>query len=231
MPLRIFLHYRTAALQHRNPLFWHSMTWIKICGITNLQDALEAAALGVDALGFIFAPSPRKIDPEVAREIITSLPPAMGKVGVFVNEDLGEVKRIADRCGLDTLQFHGEEAPECCQQVSLRVLKAIRFKNSESIKEMGKYPGIPILLDTYNAGRAGGTGEAFSWELAREARQWRNFILSGGLNPGNVYRAIHLLHPLGVDVCSGVERVPGWKDLFRMIEFVKEVRRADETIR
>ena len=115
--------------------------------------------------------------------------------------------------------------------MSLRVLKAIRFKNSESIKEMGKYPGIPILLDTYNAGRAGGTGKTFSWELAREARQWRNFILSGGLNPGNVYRAIHLLHPLGVDVCSGVERVPGWKDLFRMIEFVKEVRRADETIR
>ena len=128
------------------------MTWIKICGITNLQDALEAAALGVDALGFIFAPSPRKIDPEVARQIITSLPPVMGKVGVFVNEDLGEVKRIADRCGLDTLQFHGEEAPECCQRVSLQVLKAIRIKNSESLKEMGKYPSIPILLDTYNAG-------------------------------------------------------------------------------
>ena len=92
------------------------MTWIKICGITNLQDALEAAALGVDALGFIFAPSPRKIAPGVAREIIAGLPPAMGKVGVFVNENSDEVKRIAALCGLDTLQFHGEEAPEYCQQ-------------------------------------------------------------------------------------------------------------------
>jgi phosphoribosylanthranilate isomerase len=205
------------------------MTWIKICGITNLQDALAAAALGVDALGFIFAASPRKIEPGVAREIIASLPPAMGKVGVFVNEDSDEVKRIADLCGLDTLQFHGEETPEYCQQVSLRVLKAIRIKNSESIGEMEKYPTVSILLDTYSADRAGGTGETFIWELAWEARQRRNFILSGGLNPGNVYRAIHLLRPMGVDVCSGVERGPGKKDLFKMTEFVKGVRKADET--
>ncbi len=207
------------------------MTWIKICGITNLQDALEAAALGVDALGFIFAPSPRKIDPSVARQIIGSLPPTIEKVGVFVNEDLTEVRRVADLCGLNGLQFHGQESPESCRQVSLRVIKAIRIKNSESIKEMGKYPSVSILLDTYSADRAGGTGEAFRWELAWEARQRRNFILSGGLNPGNVYRAIHLLRPMGVDVCSGVEKVPGGKDPFKMMEFVKEVRRADETTR
>jgi phosphoribosylanthranilate isomerase len=207
------------------------MTWIKICGITNLQDALEAAALGVDALGFIFAPSPRKIDSSVAREIIGSLPPTIEKVGVFVNEDLNEVQRVADFCGLNALQFHGQESPEYCSQVSLRVIKAIRIKNSESIKEMGKYPGVSILLDTYNADRAGGSGEAFTWELVRDPRQRRNFILSGGLDPGNVYRAIHLLRPLGVDVCSGVERVPGWKDLFKMMEFVKEVKKADETTR
>ncbi len=205
------------------------MTWIKICGMTNLQDALQAAALGVDALGFIFAPSPRKIDPSGAREIISSLPPSVEKVGVFVNEDLGEVKRIADLCGLDALQFHGRETPEYCRQASLRVIKAVRMKDSKSLREIQMYPFAAILLDTYSAARAGGTGKTFSWEWAREARRKGDFILSGGLDPGNIYRAIHLLHPMGVDVCSGVERVPGRKDLFRMMKFVKEARRADET--
>ena len=205
------------------------MTYIKICGITNLQDALSAAALGADALGFVFAPSPRRIEPSIAREIISSLPPSVEKVGVFVNEDLSEVQRVAGLCGLDTLQFHGQESPEYCSQVSFRVIKVIRVRNSESIKEMEKYPAASILLDTYRADRLGGTGEPFSWEWAWEARWGREFILSGGLNPENVYRAIHLLHPRGVDVCSGVERVPGRKDLLKMMEFVKEVRRADET--
>jgi len=205
------------------------MTYIKICGITNLQDALSAAALGADALGFIFAPSPRRIDPSAVREIISSLPPSVEKVGVFVNEDLSEVQRVASFCGLDTLQFHGQESPEYCCRVSLRVIKVIRIGNAESIEEMEKYPTASILLDTYRTDRFGGTGEPFIWEWAREARSRREFILSGGLDPGNVYRAIHLLHPLGVDVCSGVERVPGRKDLLKMMEFVKEVRRADET--
>ena len=207
------------------------MTYIKICGMTNLQDALQAAALGVDALGFIFAPSPRKIDPSVAREIISHLPPSIEKVGVFVNEDLGQVKRIADLCGLDALQFHGQETPEYCRQVSLRVIKAIRMKDSQSLREIQAYPFASVLLDAYSPGRAGGTGEAFNWEWAREARRKGNFILSGGLDPGNVYRAIHLLDPMGVDVCSGVERIPGRKDPLKTMEFVKEIRRADETTR
>jgi len=207
------------------------MTYIKICGITNLQDARQAAALGVDALGFIFAPSPRKIEPSVAQEIISGLPLSIEKVGVFVNEDIREVKRIADLCGLDALQFHGQETPEYCRQVSLRVIKAIRVRDSQSIEVIQAYPFAAALLDTYSPGRAGGTGETFNWEWAREARRKVNFILSGGLDPGNVRRAIHLLHPAGVDVCSGVEKAPGRKDLFKMMEFVKEVRRADETTR
>jgi len=205
------------------------MTWIKICGMTDVKEALEAAALGVDALGFLFAPSPRRIAPSTAREIITSLPPAIEKVGVFVDEDLSEVQRIAGLCGLDTLQFHGQEPPEYCRQFSLRVIKAIRVINPESLEEMEKYPWASILLDAGSEDRAGGTGKTFNWEWAETSRQKRNFILSGGLNPGNVYRAIHLLRPMGVDVSSGVERAPGKKDLYKMMEFVKEVRKADET--
>jgi len=205
------------------------MTYIKICGITNLQDARQAVALGVDALGFIFAPSPRRIGPSLAREIISSLPLSVEKVGVFVNENLDEVKRIAGICSLDTLQFHGEETPEYCRQVSLRVIKAIRVKDSQSLGGIQAYPLATILLDAYSPGRAGGTGNTFNWECAREARRKVNFILSGGLDPGNVGRAIHLLHPAGVDVCSGVEMVPGKKDPFKMMEFIKEVRREDET--
>lgn len=204
------------------------MTWIKICGITNLKDALEAAALEVDALGFIFAPSRRRISPSAAREIITSLPPTVEKVGVFVNEDLDVVQKIADLCGLDTLQFHGQEPPEYCQQFSQRVIKAIAVKNPESLEEMERYPSASILLDTYHDGRTGGTGEPFQWEWAEEGRKKKDFILSGGLNPRNVCRAIHLLRPMGVDVGSGVERNPGQKDLLKMMEFVREVRIADK---
>ena len=207
------------------------MTWIKICGITNLQDALQAATLGVDALGFIFAPSLRRIDPSGAREIIRSLPPSVFKIGVFVNEELPEVRRIADYCGLNKVQFHGQETPEYCRQVSLPVIKAVRVKNLESLQEMAKYPFASILLDAWSSDQAGSTGKPFGWEMALEARQKRNFILSGGLNSMNVYRAIEKLRPVGVDVCSGVEQIPRKKDLWKMIDFVKEVRRADGSTR
>lgn len=206
------------------------MTWIKICGITNLKDALKATDLGVDALGFILALSPRRMDPLSIREITRALPKSLLKVGVFVNEELKEVLRVAEDCNLDALQFHGEESPEYCRQVSLPVIKAIRVKDSESLQEVEKYHFASILLDSFSAAeQAGGTGKTFCWEMAREVRKKRNFILSGGLNPSNVFRAIQMLRPMGVDVCSGVERVPGKKDRFKMTEFVKEVRKADET--
>jgi phosphoribosylanthranilate isomerase len=205
------------------------MTWIKICGITNLEDAMDAASLGVDALGFLFAPSPRRIAPSEAREIIGALPKAVEKVGVFVDENPDEVARIARLLGLDTLQFHGQESPEYCRRFSQRVIKAMGVKSSESLKEMGKYSFVSLLLDAFSKDRAGGIGKTFNWEWAYEFRQRRDFILSGGLNPGNVYQAIHLLRPMGVDVSSGVEMAPGKKDLLKMMEFVKEVRRADET--
>ncbi len=203
------------------------MTWIKICGITNVQDALEAASLGVDALGFIFAPSPRRIEPYAAREIIGRLPPSVLKVGVFVNDELPEVQRIADYCGLNMVQFHGQETPEYCRQISLPVIKAVRVKSMESLQELEQYPFASILLDAWSSQQAGGTGKPFCWELALEACKKRNFILSGGLNPNNVYQAIRKVRPSGVDVCSGVEKTPGEKDGNKMKEFIKEVRRAD----
>ena len=123
------------------------MTWIKICGITNIEDGLKAAALGVDALGFIFAPSPRRVDPLIAREIIRGLPSSILKVGVFVNEVPARVEEIADYCRLSGLQLHGEESPGYCQKFSLQVIKALRIKNQECIEEMTRYPGVSILLD------------------------------------------------------------------------------------
>jgi phosphoribosylanthranilate isomerase len=207
------------------------MTWIKICGITNLEDALDAVSLGVDGLGFIFAPSPRRIDPLRLQEMVRHLSPSIWKVGVFVNEELERVRRIAEDCVLDALQFHGQEPPEYCRQIHLPVIKAIGVKDADSLKEMERYPYASILLDAWSADRAGGTGKTFCWEMAREARQQRNFILSGGLNPQNVFTAIQELRPLGVDVCSGVEKIPGKKDRDKMAEFVKEVKKADESTR
>ena len=204
------------------------MTWIKICGITNEEDALQAASLEIDALGFIFAPSPRRVDPSVVEQIVRQLPAPLFKVGVFVNQGLSEVEEIANRCNLNGLQFHGEESPGYCQHFSLPVMKAIRIKGPESLRNMDGYANVPILLDTYHPTKAGGTGNSFPWEIAIKAKEKRNFVLSGGLTSENVREAIRKVGPLGVDVSSGVERVPGKKDFIKMAEFVKEVRKADE---
>ena len=203
------------------------MTWIKICGITNIEDGLKAASLGVGALGFIFAPSLRRVKPERAKRIIRDLPNSLWKVGVFVNEDPEEVLRVAEYCGLSALQFHGDESPQYCRRFPLQVIKAIRVKSLQSLKDMAKYPDVSVLLDTYHPMTFGGTGNPFPWEVAFKAKEKRNFILSGGLNSSNIGEAIEKVRPLGVDVCSGVETEPGKKDLSKMIDFVKEARKAD----
>jgi phosphoribosylanthranilate isomerase len=203
------------------------MTWIKICGITNLEDALAAASLGIQALGFVFAPSPRRIDPPKAREIILHLPPSIQTVGVFVDAQMEEVYRVARRCGLGAVQLHGHEPPEYCHALAIPVIKAFRIRDEESFKAIGEYGSIPILLDAWSKERAGGTGKTFSWEIARRAIPSGAYILSGGLTPENVGEAIGLLHPAGVDVSSGVEKCPGRKDFRQMKAFVQAVRRAD----
>ncbi len=196
-----------------------------------MEDGLKAASLGVDALGFIFAPSSRKVEPGVAKKIIRALPKTLLKVGVFVNEEQKEVQRVAEYCDLNGLQFHGEEPQEYCQKFFHLVFKVIRIKDLESLKDMEKYHDAFILLDTYNPVQAGGTGNPFPWEIALRAKEKRNFILSGGLSPGNVGEAIKKVRPWGVDVCSGVETIPGKKDSLKMMEFVKEVRKTDEKTR
>ena len=124
--------------------------WIKICGITNEEDGLAAARLGADALGFVFAPSPRRISPEKARQIIKALPPLVQKVGVFVDEDLGEVSSVAEMCGLDILQFHGNESASYCDSCNQRVIKAMRLRNRQDLRSLAEYDGVvhALLLDT-----------------------------------------------------------------------------------
>jgi phosphoribosylanthranilate isomerase len=203
------------------------MTWIKICGITNLEDGLKASSLGVDALGFIFAPSVRRVEPEAAKEIIQTLPTPPLKVGVFVDEESEKVQSVAEYCGLDVLQLHGKESQEYCSKFSCPIIKAIRIHHVESVKEMEVYPNATILLDSYSPYQAGGTGNSFSWDIALKAKAKRDFILSGGLTPLNIGEAIEKVRPWGVDVCSGVEALPGKKDHLKMEKFLKEARKTD----
>ena len=203
---------------------------IKICGITNEEDALAAARFGADALGFIFAPSPRRIAPEKARQIIKVLPPLVQTVGVFVDEDLGEVSSIAEMCGLDILQFHGSESADYCDSFDHRVIKAVRLRNRQDIKSLAKYDGVvqDLLLDTYVPDKVGGTGMTFNWEWAFEAGKYGRIILSGGLSPENVAAAISMVKPYGVDASSSLERSPGIKDHEKMMQFIVEARQAEK---
>jgi phosphoribosylanthranilate isomerase len=202
--------------------------WIKICGITNEQDARAVAQFGADALGFIFAPSPRRISPEKARPIIKALPPLVQTVGVFVDQDLGEVSSVAEMCGLDILQFHGSESAEYCRRFNQRVIKAVRLRSSQDLKYLAKYDGVvqALLLDTYLPDKVGGTGITFNWQWAVEARKYGRIILAGGLSPENVAAAISMVKPYGVDASSSLEQSPGVKDHEKMMQFIEEVRRA-----
>jgi phosphoribosylanthranilate isomerase len=199
---------------------------IKICGMTNEEDALAAAKFGADALGFIFAPSPRRIAPEKARKIIKVLPPLVQTVGVFVDEDLGEVSSVAEMCGLDILQFHGSESADYCDRFSQRVIKAVRPRNRQDLKSLREYDGVvhALLLDTYVADKLGGTGMTFDWKWAVEAVKYGRIILAGGLNPENVAAAIRIVKPYGVDASSSLEHSPGVKDHEKMAQFIERVR-------
>ena len=205
---------------------------VKICGITNLEDAFLAVNLGADALGFIFAKSPRRIEPEKAREIIDNLPPLVSKVGVFGDENGEKVKEAAAFCGLDTLQFHGDESPSYCQNFRslFKVIKSFRIRNLKSLKPLSLYSVDAILLDTYSKEAMGGTGKTFNWGIAKEAQGFgRPLILSGGLNPSNVTRAINLVEPYAVDVSSGVELSPGRKDPEKLRAFFEAVKQIDRS--
>src|SRR6516225_1409857 len=184
---------------------------VKICGITNLPDAQVAVEAGADALGFNFyEKSPRFVSLKTAAEISRAQPPFTLRVGVFVNPSEELVRRAIGECGLNLLQFHGDEPPEFCTQFGLMSMKAFRVRDAESLKELAKYHTDAWLLDAYVSDTFGGTGEKFNWHLAAELpKSGRPVFLAGGLTPENVAEAIRQVQPFGVDVSSGVESSPG----------------------
>lgn len=202
------------------------MTRVKICGLQTIEHALGAVEAGANALGFVFAPSSRRVTPETARTIIQNLPPFVSTVGVFVDEDPKVVDHIARFCSLDMLQLHGSESPDYCRRFGARrVIKALRISDRNSLDKAEGYRGFSLLLDTYVPGAQGGTGKTFDWSLAREAKVFGPVILAGGLNPGNVTQAVREADPFAVDVSSGVE-TDGVKDPVKMRKFIDELRRC-----
>ena len=201
---------------------------VKICGITNLADGIAAAEAGADVLGFVFCEqSPRCVSIEAAAAIIRALPPFIVKVGVFVNAPGDSVVRAIRECGLNLLQFHGDEAPEYCLQFGLMSMKAFRIRDAASLQALRNYATDAWLLDAYNPDKLGGTGETFNWDLALEARTWgRPIFLAGGLTPENVAEAVRRAQPYAVDVSSGVEAAPGRKDHAKVRAFIAAARSA-----
>lgn len=200
---------------------------VKICGITNQLDASAAVAAGADALGFMFyEPSSRYVTTAQASAIIASLPPFVSKVGVFVNAAEDAIRQTISACGLDTLQFHGDETPDFCRRFApLKVIKAFRIQDQNSLQSLEHFSTDAWLLDSYSPHQVGGTGVAFNWDLAAQAREaGRPIILAGGLNPENIAEAIHQVWPFAVDVSSGVESAPGRKDPELMRTFIAAVR-------
>lgn len=202
------------------------MTLIKICGITNLDDAHAAVAAGADALGFNFyPPSPRYIAPENAREIINTLPASILTVGVFVNEPSPDaVRAIADRAGVKAVQLHGDESPDYCHTLC-SVIKNFSVSSDFDVDQIRSYEVDAVMLDTKHDNLRGGTGHVFDWSIAQQVSQLvPRLFLAGGLSPDNVSEAVALVHPYAVDTCSAVEDKPGIKNHERMRAFVSAVR-------
>jgi len=190
------------------------MVKVKVCGITNVRDASMAIKLGADALGFIFAPSPRMVSPEKALEIICKAQPMVTTVGVFVGEDWRTIRDIVSFCGIDLIQLHGNQTPSICNAFMPRSIKSLAVKDSLELKAILPYQGKvrAILLDTFSEGRSGGTGKTFDWKMAIKAKTpGIPIILAGGITPSNIEEAVSVVNPYCIDVNSGVERSPGEK--------------------
>ena len=199
---------------------------VKICGLTNSEDARWAVQCGADLLGFVFCEqSPRYLAPAAAAKIIAGLPAEIGKVGLFVNAPAEAVHRTAGECGLTVLQFHGDETPEYCAQFGLPVMKAFRVRGVETIEQMRQFATRYWLLDAFVEGKPGGTGHTFSWDFAVLARDLGTpFFLAGGLTPDNVAQAVRQVRPFGVDVSSGVEVSRGKKDPAKVQAFIRAAK-------
>lgn len=201
---------------------------VKICGITSLTDGLAAAEAGADALGLMFyEPSPRHVTLRAAAEIARQIPPFVIKVGVFVNAQEELVLRAIGECGLNILQFHGDETPAYCRQFPVMTIKAFRVRDAESLKPLPAYQTDAWLLDAHVADKPGGTGAKFNWDLAVQAQQLgRPIFLAGGLTPENVADAVRKVRPYAVDVSSGVEASPGKKDREKVRAFIQAAKSA-----
>jgi phosphoribosylanthranilate isomerase len=219
------------------------MTWIKICGITNLEDALTAVKAGADALGFVFyEKSPRRIDPERVREIIAALPGAIEKVGVFVEESAEQVRETAERTGLTAVQLSRMETLVGCMRKTTapHQLKKILSISAEHLADGEFFTAgdfartlFALMIDSGTPAQPGGTGRRFDWVSARTTMEWLNdicpTIVAGGLSPANVAEALTMFAPWGVDVSSGVEAAPGKKDPDKVRAFVQAVRAAEKS--
>ncbi|MBF0554147.1 MAG: phosphoribosylanthranilate isomerase [Nitrospirae bacterium] len=204
------------------------MIKVKICGITNMRDAVAAVDFGADALGFVFYEnSPRHITPETAAGIIEALPPFITTVGVFVDETEKKINKIKGAAGFDVVQLHGNEPPEMAV-LWPKVIKAFRIRDFTDLEPLSKFHVVvtAFLLDAYAEDSFGGTGKLFNWEIAVEARQFGKIILSGGLNPDNIEAAVRKVSPYAVDVSSGVEASKGKKDHVRMRQFIERAKKT-----
>jgi phosphoribosylanthranilate isomerase len=215
------------------------MVWVKICGTTSLEDACAAVEAGADALGFVFAPSPRRVEPDQVREIVAVVPAAVEKVGVFVNTPAEHIREVADYAGLTAIQLHGDEDVSLVEELAgtrnasalarWKVIKAVAVRGGfgAQVAAYGKCGAHAVLLDTAGT-RRGGSGQPFDWRAVAEYMPRHalgvRVIVAGGLNPDNVAEPLRMIHPWGVDVVSGVEREPGKKDPQKMRDFVKAAR-------
>jgi phosphoribosylanthranilate isomerase len=202
---------------------------IKICGITNAQDAEAAVRAGADALGFVFYPqSPRCIEPSVAKRIIAQLPPFVLPVGVFVNHDPDIIRDVFDECALALVQLHGDETPAFCESLGRPVIRALRLRDHGSLLALAEYKGRMgvrgFVIDAFSTEAYGGTGQTVDWSLARKVAQGAPILLAGGLTPSNVQEAIRQVQPYGVDVSSGVEECAGQKNHEKIRAFIQAVR-------
>jgi phosphoribosylanthranilate isomerase len=201
------------------------ITKVKICGITNYEDAAAAMQMGADLLGFNFYPkSPRYVAPAQAAGIINKLPAFVDVAGVFVNSPLEEIRDIAGQCRLDWIQLHGDESAEFCRWLaydSVKTMKALRVTKADDLEQVNRYYTDAILLDAYDPARYGGTGVTFDWNIIGHIG--RRIFLAGGVNPGNAAAAVEL-GVYGIDVCSGVESAPGKKDHKKMKALFESIR-------
>ncbi len=203
------------------------MIRIKICGLTRIEDALQAVEAGADYLGFIFSESSRRITIGKAYSIIRDLPRRIQRVGVFVNAHELFIRQVITQTGLSMIQLHGNETPEFCRSFDLPVIKVFRVKDCQVLNTITKYETEHILLEPYVAGKYGGTGKTVDWSMAAEIVSElpeKKIFLAGGLNPENASAAVRAVKPFALDASSGLEKSPGIKDPVKIKEFIKVVK-------